>query len=601
MAPKRTTSWLLAAGVLTSALTNSVHGYRWPSPQYDALEGLLYEGTRRDGSNLASIQHPCKNRPGSQASIGAEWLRLAYHDVATHNSETGTGGLDASIAFELDRPENFGRGMHDTIEDFATFSSKYISRADVIAIGTTLAIASCGGPILPLRGGRVDAQFPDVAGVPESHQDLDAHTEIFRRQGFTKEEMIGLVACGHAWGGVRSSDFPAVVPPGDDPEVDEFKMFDDTKEFDNHVVTQYNDGTTLNPLVVDANVTMNSDQRIFASDGNATMRRLNDPEEFASTCRTLLSRMLDVVPANVTLTEEIQLIPAKVTDAHLTIEKDEFLFKVSLRLARPADAKGPLPTAKLLWCDRYGDNKDCAKGTGKSASTATTPRAGDLETSPVTFRASTRFVYYTFVAPVSPEESVSKFWFEVTDKNEGTKAKVYDNEGDGYRIAQDAILYVPRQTTVTLGGETMTEKVFQIVAAVKTANSPSRVFLSAFDNAMPAFGPPVIAEAEMAINRTMPSMHGYDFYTGSVEDHGAQLTVDLHAVVGGETFTEDYMQTFLVAGRAPYTPPTNVTTLSLTPPSPKDSSSASESWDSPLYTALMITLGLVLSLPLIHS
>ena len=80
-------------------------GYQWPSPQYDALEGFLYEGRRYDGSNMASLQHPCKTRSDTGASVGAEWLRLVYHDVATHNAAAGTGGLDASIVFELDREE----------------------------------------------------------------------------------------------------------------------------------------------------------------------------------------------------------------------------------------------------------------------------------------------------------------------------------------------------------------------------------------------------------------------------------------------------------------------------------------------------------------
>lgn len=35
-------------------------------------------------------------------------LRLAYHDAATHSMTDGTGGANASIQFELDRPENFG-------------------------------------------------------------------------------------------------------------------------------------------------------------------------------------------------------------------------------------------------------------------------------------------------------------------------------------------------------------------------------------------------------------------------------------------------------------------------------------------------------------
>lgn len=35
-------------------------------------------------------------------------LRLAYHDAGTFSQTDGTGGLNASIQFELDRPENFG-------------------------------------------------------------------------------------------------------------------------------------------------------------------------------------------------------------------------------------------------------------------------------------------------------------------------------------------------------------------------------------------------------------------------------------------------------------------------------------------------------------
>ena len=31
--------------------------------------------------------------------------RKAYHDVATHNITDGTGGLDASIFYEVDRDE----------------------------------------------------------------------------------------------------------------------------------------------------------------------------------------------------------------------------------------------------------------------------------------------------------------------------------------------------------------------------------------------------------------------------------------------------------------------------------------------------------------
>jgi hypothetical protein len=32
----------------------------------------------------------------------ASMIVQAYHDMATHNSESGTGGLDALIVFKLD-------------------------------------------------------------------------------------------------------------------------------------------------------------------------------------------------------------------------------------------------------------------------------------------------------------------------------------------------------------------------------------------------------------------------------------------------------------------------------------------------------------------
>jgi len=46
----------------------------------------------------------------------------------------------------------------------------------------------------------------------------------------------------------------------------------------------------------------------------------------------MLGRMLDVVPNGVTLTDEITLLPAKVTSAQLTFEKGNLVFKASFRV-----------------------------------------------------------------------------------------------------------------------------------------------------------------------------------------------------------------------------------------------------------------------------
>jgi len=109
--------------------------------------------------------------------------------------------------------------------------------ADIIAIGAVFAVASCGGPIIPFRGGRSDAWIAGPTGIPEAQQDIQTHTTMFQKSGFNPSEMVQLVACGHTLGGVRSTDSPALVPPGPNPDVPRFINFDDTPTapFDNQV------------------------------------------------------------------------------------------------------------------------------------------------------------------------------------------------------------------------------------------------------------------------------------------------------------------------------------------------------------------------------
>lgn len=94
-----------------------------------------------------------------------------------------------------------------------------------------------GGPKIAYRGGRIDATQPNNPGVPEPQQSLDEHIASFDRQGFTKEEMIGLVACGHSFGGVQHTAFPDIADSSSDPEnTSGNARFDTTAtHFDNNV------------------------------------------------------------------------------------------------------------------------------------------------------------------------------------------------------------------------------------------------------------------------------------------------------------------------------------------------------------------------------
>ncbi|KAG6860595.1 hypothetical protein C0995_009485 [Termitomyces sp. Mi166 len=500
----------------------------------------------------------------TNASIAAEWLRFAFHDMATHDASNGSGGLDGSIVYELDRPENFGAGFTSTVSDFEVYPNKYISRADIIALAAVFAVSTCGGPIIPYRGGRVDVWQAGPSGVPQPQEDLQTHIAMFTRQGFTTAEMIQLTACGHTMGGVRSTDFPDLVPPNPSSPEPVFHNFDTTTQlFDNTVVAQYLDGTTLNPLVVDSNTTMTSDLRVFSSDGNVTMH-------------SILERMVNTVAHGVTLTEEIQVIPAKVHDVQLTFEKSTFVFKASFRLQQNMTAavnKNCVVT--MSWCDRYGSSQNC-NGNTRSASPATTVQE-QSNLSPISQSQGFTFINYNFIVPIDSNASISKFWFTV-DEKDGSSPTTYKNGGDGYPVAQDQLLFVPTLSHNTLvqnsslvargGGSPITGLVNQytIVTAVRDGSNPSRVYMDALDVANNGFNASLNTTVDLKLNTSITPTQGYSFYTGIIQDSGFQLTLDIHSLMSnGTIYTEDFKQTSQL-DNTPYIAPTNVTSSKASSP-----------------------------------
>lgn len=138
---------------------------------------------------LSLAVSPClfgTNIKGRQNS--AEWVRTAYHDMSTHDASAGTGGLDASIMFELDRDENKGDAFNNTLGFMKNYYSTKSSAADLLALAVITASDSCGGPKMPFRAGRVDATEAGPKGVPEPSQDLETHTNIFAKAGFNTSE-----------------------------------------------------------------------------------------------------------------------------------------------------------------------------------------------------------------------------------------------------------------------------------------------------------------------------------------------------------------------------------------------------------------------------
>lgn len=59
---------------------------------------------------------------------------------------------------------------------------------------------------------------------------------------------------------------------------------------------------------------------------------ISSPNAFASTCESILARMINTVPSGVALTDEIQAIPAKVSGVGLTIQQNQLLFTATFRV-----------------------------------------------------------------------------------------------------------------------------------------------------------------------------------------------------------------------------------------------------------------------------
>lgn len=123
-------------------------------------------------------------------------LRLVFHDAGTFDKGDRSGGMNGSIVYELDRPENMGlqkpvkilekvKGQVDSVRP--------VSWADLIATAGAEAVSTCGGPKIPVRLGRIDATVPDPEGrLPEESLAANAMKQCFEKKGFSAQELVAL-------------------------------------------------------------------------------------------------------------------------------------------------------------------------------------------------------------------------------------------------------------------------------------------------------------------------------------------------------------------------------------------------------------------------
>ncbi|RMZ73554.1 WSC domain-containing [Pyrenophora seminiperda CCB06] len=446
-----------------SPASASATPYVWPS-KYDQLDDILYlqSGYIKVGT-LSDQVLTCSfgaSAPGIQKA--AEWVRTAFHDTITHNRHTQTGGLVASIQYELDRPENKGAALNNTLGDIASLVSVRNSAADLLALAFVMAVAKCGDMRVPLRLGRQDASGKGEKGVPEAWTDVETTRGRFEEGGFGKVDTITLIACGHSIGGVHSIDHPEIVSSR--PISASNKPSFDTSSglLDNAVVLEYLNSSTTNPLVTAQNSTLQSDRRIFSLDNNATISKLADARYFKKQCSAVFTKLLNNVPSTVKLTQEA-LSPADIRPYISTyaLSSDEKTVELAGRIrvrTTPVTGRDANSLTVSLLPLPFPLNSSSSSTVGNSSAKEIRTTAPTYLLGQTSGYLDEMFQWFEFNTTVPATELFGAFNIRVN-------GKVYDNSHTGGYPLRSDILFQAAQSCVELDKDT-SRGTLKVVTAV---------------------------------------------------------------------------------------------------------------------------------------
>ncbi|KAI1663060.1 heme peroxidase [Daldinia decipiens] len=540
----------------------------WPSPN-DELEEIMYQVEGYRARDFGGTVIPCSNEasgPGRQNA--AEWLRAAFHDMATttYLSNIRAGGLDGSLQYELTSSDNIGPGFNTTLKFMADYYTSRSSVADLIALGVYYAVRSCGGPVVPVAGGRVDALAAGPIGVPLPQNTAFTFEQQFTRMGFSKTEMIQVTACGHSIGGVHEKEFPEIVPVGSTAN-GEAPLDSTVAAFDNKVVTEYIAGNTTNPLVVGPSIkaTRNADYKVFNYDSNVTVKAMAGAAEFNSICATVLQKLIDTVPDGVVLSDPIQPYSVKPVDMQLSLNSDPSTMQLTgLIRVRTTDIGGDsVSSLTLNYKDRSGST-NC--GGTNCAYTATLLGS--------TQGFDDQFIWFPINTAIPTSAGISSFTVTL-NMADGT-TRTYDNNGNTYPM-QDTIFIQKPQSCLLSGTLTIT-------AAVRNDRKslPVNMFVS-YKTSTGDPNRPIPTLKNATITMTEGTCVGsYTFYTADFTGLGDLAYASKIDVISGSdssSATDDFnAASELEATCKPFqTPPTSACTtgqLSTSPGSPTTSSTS---------------------------
>eukprot|EP00193_Tetraselmis_chui_P009488 CAMPEP_0177768534 /NCGR_PEP_ID=MMETSP0491_2-20121128/9776_1 /TAXON_ID=63592 /ORGANISM="Tetraselmis chuii, Strain PLY429" /LENGTH=420 /DNA_ID=CAMNT_0019285355 /DNA_START=148 /DNA_END=1410 /DNA_ORIENTATION=+ len=129
-------------------------------------------------------------------------VRLAWHMSGTFDTATGTGGSDGATArYEPERSDPANAGLFIIIDLLHDVKKAHpeISHADLWTAAGVMSLEFLGGPKVPFKFGRRDAQpgcpmrpVPENGRLPDASQGAEHLREVFGRQGFSDREIVAL-------------------------------------------------------------------------------------------------------------------------------------------------------------------------------------------------------------------------------------------------------------------------------------------------------------------------------------------------------------------------------------------------------------------------
>lgn len=171
---------------------------------YGATEG----GSSRLNLDLLPHPHPEEGYREVREAIatmiqeeqnGPILVRLAWHASGTYDEATGTGGSNgATMRFKPEKDYGANRGLEVARDRLKPIKGRFhwITYADLWTLAGAVAIEELGGPVIPWRPGRTDAEngtaCPPDGRLPDASKNSTHLRHIFYRMGFNDQEIVAL-------------------------------------------------------------------------------------------------------------------------------------------------------------------------------------------------------------------------------------------------------------------------------------------------------------------------------------------------------------------------------------------------------------------------